>query len=85
MTERSYAIPGCTGERWDDEVHGLELREDQIGTEIAFVDWEPGKYRYTAGSCGNEYIFKVPESPRQPAPTKAVLQGIHLFLGEVGL
>jgi hypothetical protein len=83
--DRFFTIPGNSGERWDDEVHGKEILAEGDSGALSEISWRPGTYTYVAGSFGNEYVFKVPESARERGPQKSVLQAIHAFLGEVGL
>lgn len=81
---RFFSIPGNSTTEWDPEIHGVEISEQDLGSgDFAEISWVPGRYAYSAGCGGNEYVFHVPETVRQQQPEQAVLKGIHRFLAEI--
>ncbi len=81
---RYFSIPGNNNDRWDDEVHGVELSQEQIGSgNTAEVAWKPGEYAFSMACC-SELEVRVTEHPdRQKSADPKVLRGIHLLLTQV--
>jgi hypothetical protein len=72
---------------WDDEFHGQEIFDEatyqqRVGSEVALIDWVPGRYSFSVGSMDTSIDFLVPEFSFQPSAQKHVLKGIHAFLRE---
>jgi hypothetical protein len=81
---RYFTIPGCNGELWDPEVHGIERTPEECGTDdLAEICWEPGVYHFSSGCSGQGYTIHTPEGPSQTGPEQAVLKGFHAFLSEL--
>lgn len=78
---RFYGIPGNSKALFDPEIHGQPLNEEDLGSgDFAEIGWRPGEYSYSAGACGHDFIFQVPESAFRTGPQINVLKGIHEFL-----
>jgi hypothetical protein len=81
---RGFTIPGNGCTEWDDEIHGKEVidaDDPRAGSgDFGVVDWKPGYYTFSIGSCGASLDFSVPEPSFQPHPQQCVLRGIHEFL-----
>ena len=78
---RHYAIPGSGLERWDPDLHGVQLREEELGADTrAAVAWLPGSYSFSTGSGDSGFVIQVTGEDRLRAADPRVLEGFHEFL-----